>query len=203
MRNIFYQTLIVISITLCQSCYSQELQNLDVYEIDINENDYVQDINNELEKFEGTWQSSSNTNILNLKVIKIQNSFNGEYFEDYIIGEYQYLENGITIVNTLQNLEDPNITPNNNTIGGRLIITPNEYPTCSNCSTNERRLKLYFVDPERDYLSLSITLRYLNGNIPEQITATIISEHGVVTPNEDSPTLPRVPYGTYTLTKTE
>jgi hypothetical protein len=60
---------------------------------------------------------------------------------------------------------------------------------------------MYFIDPERKYLSTTLTIRYLiDLTDPEKITATILARHGVVIP-EDGFTSPRVPYGTYLMEK--
>ncbi|RKE99024.1 hypothetical protein BXY80_1123 [Ichthyenterobacterium magnum] len=74
------------------------------------------------------------------------------------------------------------------------------YVNCSDCSENERRIKLYISDPQRDYLSAHLILRYLiNETNPEKMTATIVALHGGVIPNTDSPISLRVPYGEYLM----
>ena len=62
---------------------------------------------------------------------------------------------------------------------------------------------LNFHDPERNYLSLSLVLRYLPQSFgtPEKMTAALIDNDSVMLPDENSPTVPRVPYGEYLMVK--
>jgi hypothetical protein len=165
---------------------------------------YFKDTFNELDKFEGTWQYTHGTDTLTIVLQKNTHIYNGEYYFDFLIGEYHYVSNGIEVVNTLPLLNDPaNVNGDNSDIQGGLIISNDMYPICNDCSPNERRFKLYFSDPERNYLSLSLVLRYLPQSFgtPEKMTATLIDNDSVMLPDENSPTVPRVPYGEYLMIK--
>jgi len=82
------------------------------------------------------------------------------------------------------------------------IIPTGMFLLCDTCAPDERRVKLYFADSERSYLSVSIVLRYLKDSIiPEKMTATIISNGGGIIPTATSPTETRVPYDEYLMIK--
>ena len=159
---------------------------------------YVKDLNNEMNKFTGTWRFNDGTSSFTLIIQKQENVFNGDYYRDYLVGEYAYTLNGIEVINTLSSLNTPLNQYNN--IGGKNVVIGQDYG-CEDCINNERRFRLYFIDPERKYLSTTLIIRYLvDESNPEKITATIISRGSAVIP-VDGYTSPRVPYGTYLMEK--
>lgn len=163
---------------------------------------YFKDLNNELDKFTGTWLFTNGNTSFKIKIDKKTMFFEGEYYEDILVGEYQYVEDGIELINTIpQLLQNPDDVFNRN-IGGRYIISINQVVACEDCLPNERRLKLYISDPERSYLSISLVLRYLlDESNPEKMTATVVASDSVILPHEDSPQSLRVPYGEYLMVK--
>lgn len=208
MRKLFFTISILL---LALSCKAQTLP-IDTPGHLIEDDSYVKDLNNELNNFVGT-QVYTNGNInFTVTIQKLVHSFNGDYYEDYLIGEYAYTLNGLTIINTLSNRPDEsegntengpdninnvNVTQN---IGGRYLVTRQDLD-CPNCGVNERRIGLYFVDPERKYLHNRMNFRYMEGQTnPEKITIIIKARSGAVIP-EDGFEIPRVPYGTYLMEK--
>lgn len=157
---------------------------------------YLKDLNNELNKFEGTWKYINGTTELVIVLKKKEKVKGLKYYRDKLYGEYSYKKNGVIIVNTLP--LDIN-TPSN--IGGSYIIKNNQFVKCNDCTPDERRVDLYFYDPERKYLNTDIILRYIQGSNPVQIKVTVYSRHGGMIPHENSPTETRVPFGEYLLTK--
>lgn len=109
---------------------------------------YMKDMNILLNPFEGTYlYTNGNTSFKIILVKKVQ-QYNGRYYEDLIIGEYQYIENGVEKVNTLSNI---NIVYNNQSIkhaiSGNLIVDNNfRYWKCPSCPTNEKRLSCSIMD---------------------------------------------------------
>lgn len=102
-------------------------------------------------------------------------------------------------MNTLSNLSNDQAEKN---IEGGYIHKKNEYPACNDCNEGERRIDMYFNDPERSYLSDGIVVRYLFGETnPEKLEVVIYQSGGGILPEEDSPDKPRVPYGTYIMEK--
>jgi hypothetical protein len=72
---------------------------------------YYQDTQYKLNQFEGTWLYDDGTHYIKLVLVKKIQVPVGNYFEDILIGEFQYKLNGTEIINTLSNLNDtlPNI----------------------------------------------------------------------------------------------
>lgn len=161
---------------------------------------YFKDLNNELNKFVGTWIFSDGTNQFTLEMKKVEMVFDGTDYIDKLVGEYKFVSNGVELVNTLQNINNSN--PAKHNVKSRRVIGKDDFVKCEDCTINERRIKFTFYDPERMYLSNAMILRYLlNETNPEKLTATIYSAGGVVLPTEDSPGTPRVPIGSYTIEK--
>lgn len=67
-------------------------------------NTYYKDIDNRLDTFEGTWIYDNGTDYIKIVLIKKIKVSVGDYFEDILIGEFQYKHNGIEKINTLHNL---------------------------------------------------------------------------------------------------
>ncbi|RKE99025.1 DUF6705 family protein [Ichthyenterobacterium magnum] len=194
-------THIIIALLLTLSCKAQS----PIVGIDASRNStpigaYYKDLNNEFNKFVGTWVYTNGNDSLIIKLEKREQVAVRSNYRDMLSGEYKYVENGIEIINTIPLPSEISFAGNKN-IGGGYIITGQNYD-CTGCLDNERRIKLYISDPQRDYLSVYLILRYIvNETNPEKMTATIISTHGGVIPNADSPTSLRVPYGEYLMIK--
>ena len=190
-------------LTLLTSCKSK----LIVVPINSSFNDapagtYFKDFDNEMEKFVGTWQyivgNESLTIVLQKKIMVPYKA----YFEDLLVGEYEYILSGTTLVNTIHLLNNSSITVAEHNILGRRIVPNNAQPICTDCSSSDRRFKLYFFDSERDYLrSVRITLQYITNSSPSQMKVTIAPEDGGILPYDDAPIETRVPYGEYLMTK--
>ena len=159
MKNTIYTLLFAITILSCKA--QNPIVNIDERYKNTPLGGYFKDLNNEFDTFVGTWEFSSGTTELKIIISKQESFFDGEYYEDILIGEYEYKINGFIIVSTLSNLSDPNVSGREHNISGRTIITGNQFIPCQNCDSNERRMKLYFTDPDRNYLATSIVLRYL------------------------------------------
>lgn len=198
MKNILLNT---IAIVLFFSCKAQNpIVAIDAPRTSTVDGAYFKDLNNELNKFVGTWIFSDGTNQFTLELKKVEMVFDGTDYIDKLVGEYKFVSNGVELVNTLQNINNPNTAKHN--VKSRRIIGKDDFIKCEDCAINERRIKFTFYDPERMYLSNALILRYLlNETNPEKLTATIYSAGGVVLPTEDSPETPRVPIGFYTMEK--
>lgn len=64
----------------------------------------IKDLNSLLNPFEGTYLYANGTTSFKIILVKKEHQYNGRYYEDLIIGEYQYIENGIERVNTLSQI---------------------------------------------------------------------------------------------------
>ncbi|NIK93549.1 hypothetical protein GZ212_15420 [Mangrovimonas sp. CR14] len=167
------------------------------------EGTYFKDLNNDFDKFVGIWVYINGGTTFTIQLLQKEMVYDGsEYYFDELFGEYNYLQNGTEIINTLPSLSQ---SPNNfdiRNIGGGHIITNEYYPECYDCSSNERRVMLYFNDPERGYLTTKMVLRYdTNSSNPEKMTVTIFESSSSMLPYEGAPDEHRVPYGEYEMIK--
>ena len=169
MKTLFLTISIVL---LALSCKSQSpIVNIDASRSSTIDRAYFKDLNNEFNKFVGTWIFTDGTKTLTIELKKVEMIFNGKDYEDKLVGEYKYESNGFVIVNTLDNINNQNVAKH--PISGSSIINIDQSIICDDCDIDERRIKLYFDDSERRYLTSYVILRYLNSEIdPEKMTAT-------------------------------
>ena len=73
------------------------------------ENAYYKDLNSDLDRFTGSWLYSNGSTsfkiVIDKKIMKY-NTFSNIY-EDLLIGEYRYVEDGVVKVNTLDLMTNP------------------------------------------------------------------------------------------------
>ena len=178
------------------------IKRLEEYSIFASAGTYFQDIDHELDKYTGTWVSNSAGNIFTIKLQKKTMVNDDGIYSDMLIGEYSYSVNNVMVVNTLDLLASDASRPLMRNIQGNRFHPDDIYPACNDCEIPDKRLKLTFIDPERDYLkSTRLFLQYLPNTSPQQIKVIIASTSGSFLPDENSPTKTRVPYGTYVMTK--
>jgi hypothetical protein len=198
MKYIFYILFLISSILSCKA--QSPIVNIDVPRSNTVDGAYFKDLNNEFNKFVGTWIFTDGTNTLTIKLKKVEMVYNDKDYEDKLVGEYKYESNGFVIVNTLDNINNQNVAKH--PISGSSIINIDQSIICDDCDIDERRIKLYFDDSERRYLTSYVILRYLNSEIdPEKMTATSYLHSSIPFPYEGAPGSPRVPYGTYLMEK--
>lgn len=118
--------------------------NLDGWNLIGTQNAYYKDIDNYLNDYVGTWLYTNGTTSFKIVLEKKEMLPVGNYYADYIVGEYQYIENGIEKINTLPNLSQ--IV--NSSIGGNNIIknTNKVRPRCNDCPPDGRRIKITLYD---------------------------------------------------------
>ncbi|MBN9282822.1 MULTISPECIES: DUF6705 family protein [unclassified Flavobacterium] len=164
---------------------------------------YNKDVDNDFDKYVGTWRFQQGNASLIIVFKKIVHDYfaKGNFYEDLLVGEYQYIINGVEIVNTLDRINIVLSQDDVNNIEGNLIIHRGVYPQCSECSLNEKRIKLHIRDSEREYLDNAIVLRYKNENGTEKIIAKIFKNGTSFMPPDNAPDEMRVPYGEYVLIK--
>jgi len=169
--------------------------------IEIINNAYYKDIDGDLDHFVGTWLYQSGNTSFKITLQKALQYFNGEYYEDLLTGEYQYIEGGVELVNTFSN--NPVDVFYHNITAPR-IIYKGQYPSCPTCSLLERRVFLSFDDPDPNlsYISSAIVLRYINdGSGIEKMEVQLVSNGTKILPYDGAPNQPTVPYGEYILIK--
>lgn len=148
MKHIISVTILIFSLL---SCKAQSpiinLGNTDdgITQMDVPENGYYKDVNNVLNDFEGTWLYTNGNKSLKITLVKNTLYFNGKFYEDIIIGGYQYIENGVEKINTLSDANIPNIGRDASIKGNNI------YDDCSiipadDCVEGEKRLDLSIKD---------------------------------------------------------
>jgi len=160
--------LLLITITACKA-------QSPVYDISHNadgpKGSYYKDINGVLDGYDGTYLYTNGTTSLKF-ILKKKVQSKGYYYKDLIVGEFQYIKNGVELNNTLANMyvnytdEQPN-----HRIKGDMILTGTELG-CSDCSPTEKRLRLSFVDNKSPNIA-AIDIRKTTVNGKEAIRVKI------------------------------
>lgn len=196
-----------IALIALLSCKAQSpIISIGDYSQDIVAGCYLKDVNNQLDPFVGTWSYQNGNTSFTISFRKIVQYYNGTWYEDKLIGDYQYIEEGQELVNYLPNFNDPNINDAQHTIKGSMMIYTKQFPKCEECEDSDirERVRLTFYDTERKYLSNELVIWYYieNYNI-EKIKVWLYDAGTAVLPYEGAPQEIRVPYGEYVLTKVQ
>jgi len=109
---------------------------------------YQKDTNNLLDPFQGTYIYTNGNKSFKIVLKKMIQQPVGSHYEDIVIGEYQYTENGVEKINTLSNLNvvysDQFLKHN---IAGNIILWNNtRLWKCPQCNPNEKRLSVRIID---------------------------------------------------------
>ena len=126
---------------------------------------YLRDNNNLLNTFEGTYQYTNSNTILKIVLVKKIQQYNQEFYEDLIIGEYQYIENGIEKINTLTEINNVYIEQRFHKIDINFLVNNNfKLFPCLDCFSNEKRLYASILDPSTNsYADIVIRKTIING----------------------------------------
>lgn len=171
MKKYIYLTLLCITAITCKA--QSPIYNI----MDVREGikgAYYKDLNNELDGYDGSYTYYSSHYdykigsyvseeliiVLKKKVL----AYDGYYYEDLIVGEYEFKRNGSSLNNTLANI-DINYTNEeiNHAIKGNFILTGTELG-CPDCLPTEKRLRLTIVDKVRFIIKgLDIRKTTVNG----------------------------------------
>lgn len=166
-------------------------------------NAYYKDIDNILNPFEGTWVYSNGDTTLKIVLLKKINQYNTQYYEDLIIGEYQYIENGVEKVNTLSTINNNYSNQILHGIAGNSAISNTNKPPCNDCVAFEKRLRLMFTEPNSELYGQMIVRKIMIGS--EEAIKIIIRKTGDASVWIEGTTPPpsdfMVPSGEYTLIK--
>jgi hypothetical protein len=112
-------------------------------------NYYKKDLNNLLDPFQGTYIYTNGNNSFKIVLKKMIKQSVGLHYEDLIIGEYQYIVNGVEKINTLSNIDIiySNQFLKHNIAGNGIIANINSRVwKCPQCNPNEKRLRLVLED---------------------------------------------------------
>ncbi len=93
-------TLFILNI----NCAIGQIVDLDDRDGSIIANTYYKDTQNKLNQFEGTWVYDDGINYIKLILVKKYQFPEANYFEDILVGEIQYKNDGNEIINTLNKI---------------------------------------------------------------------------------------------------
>lgn len=198
MKNI----LLIITITLISSLFKSQSVVIDISKSGIGQPSgyYRKDINIVLNQFEGTYLYTTGIMSFKIVLVKKNKQYNGSYYEDLIIGEYQYIFKGTEKANTLSNL---NVAYNNQfakhaIAGNSPIGNNNKAWKCPQCNVNEKRLRAKIIDRNTDrHATILIRKTTVNGQEVLQVKVTdILPDFENMNPPDFS-----LPKGEFTMIK--
>lgn len=163
-------------------------------------NCYEKDVNNEYDKFVGEWNYQSGDTSLTFKLKKelhyqIANNRN---FTDLLVGEYQYIENGVEKANTLTDFDNVSISGYRHKISGGIFLHRLPYYCTDNSIPQEVKIELSIEDPNDSFIEGSVILRYVNDSGTEKLEVCI---QNTSTMGEDPNPLLPMPNGFYEMIK--
>ncbi|MBN9283291.1 MULTISPECIES: DUF6705 family protein [unclassified Flavobacterium] len=174
---------------------------------------YYKDVNGFNDQYVGTWLYSNDGNSFKITFVKKLMFYNvtgpKNYYEDYLIGEYQYIENGVEKVNTLSNLNNSFTDITDYNLYSQARIFKSTYPLCPECGEDERRLLLNFNEPSRrniwNGISNKFVIRTFDGQTKLKVQFVYTGNGLEILNSFDGPPANvnsfSVPYGEYVLIK--
>ena len=199
MKNLNILVLLLLSI----NCKAQTpIVDISESEMDLPNGYYIKDLHNLLNPFEGTYVYTNGADTLKIVLVKKVLQYNSQYYEDLIIGEYQYIENGVEKANTLPNINITYLNQRTHKIDGNFLVGKNHRAwKCPECSITELRLKTTIQDViSGRFADLIIRRTTEGGQEVMKINITNISG-GVYTIVEGPPPAFALPIGEFTLIK--
>jgi hypothetical protein len=209
-----YPVLLFLSFIGCKA-QSPIIDRFGIEDYGIVQNAYYKDLNNFFTPYVGTWIYTNGNTTLKITLRKrllfhVTNDIK-TYYTDYLIGEYQYIENGVEKVNTLYdiNINYPDIYSYN--LYSISPVGKNNYPKCQECAENEKRLVMHLNEPSRRHIwggiDNNFILRHFVENGIEKLKIWFVyTGNGIQTINSMDGELTdlstfSLPYGEYTLIK--
>lgn len=143
---------------------------------------YRKDINNKLNKFNGTWVWTNGSDVVTFQLQKVINQYFTEYdaYGDYMIGNYKYTKNNgaLEVVNTI-------LTPSKFNFAGNLL--PQFHPMYAICPENETSINFTFDDIILNKRDCEAIFEFLLGSTT-QLKLTLKNREGMgVLVNEGDP----------------
>ena len=185
MINILITFAFIFSIPIYAQQPVLSLEDQDPY--DTQQGAYYKDLANVLTTFEGTWLYTDGNTSLKIILEKKTMFFEGEYYEDLMIGELQYIENGVEKINTLSDLNQ-NLGRGHH-IKGNLIYRDCDIMTNGDCIEGETRLRLGFIDITGKHWA-AIYLKKRRINEQHALKAYIVFNYSGYDDPMPNPTLP-------------
>ncbi len=197
MKNIINILLLFIFI----SCKSQTVYNINNADHFGKSGYYYKDVENLLDKYVGTWQYTNGNTSLKI-VFKKQIKYyyvDDNYYIDVLIGEYEYIQNGVLVANYLSRLNDSQIDPASHYLNNGIFMDKYRRPLCSICDDMVKRVKIHFTDPQRKYIFYEAFIGLTEDFPTPKLVLKLYGGGGSIP--EGAPDNLRIPLGIYTLNK--
>ncbi|SMC33612.1 DUF6705 family protein [Chryseobacterium sp. YR221] len=145
MKNLFLFIFFSVSIFF----KAQQIYSLRPSEIDLPENSYQKDTNNELPYYEGTWKGIWDNKIIYVTFKKLSNKYdnNFKHYKDYLIGKFKVLDNNGSIL-----FDNTSLTDDNAKING---VSFRKYGD---------KYSLIYVDPDLCNTSGGIAINFIDSS---------------------------------------
>jgi len=211
LKQVFITYIILLLVLSCKAQNIVPIYNINGVELPEDEA-YLKDVDNDYNPYVGTWKWESGNNSLTIIFNKVEQhtSSVGDY-SDLLVGEYQYIENSVELVNTFPLIEPigiPNIINSedamryNNIVSYSITTNDIGFPPCPECDPNTRFIILSIKDPTRPGLWGGIVMaRFVESGV-EKIRAKItmrFNENASI--NYSGPEIITIPVGVYTFIK--
>jgi hypothetical protein len=161
---------------------------------------YYKDINNYLDPFVGTYVYTNGTTSLKIVFEKKTMFYLLNQYEDLLIGEYQYIENGVEKINTLADLNGTYSNQNLPSFSGN-SIRKYGHPKCTGCTPNEIRIRGSLVETSTQNSAFPVILTKIMVGNQVAIKLNIGWEMRTYVVGEEIPLPPSFPGGPYVLLK--
>jgi hypothetical protein len=162
---------------------------------------YYKDVYNNLNQFEGTYKYENGTEKITMVFKKIINFYNGEYYQDLLVGEVKYEINGAVKFDNLSKINNNYPNPFSHDICGNSIITDLDRPVCIGCTPNQKRARVIFFGRDNNDGGTLILQKIIESGQPEKLKIWIRYNNRVLIDGELEPPGPLIKNGYYTLTK--
>jgi len=137
---------LIIILIVCNG-FTQTIKPLEQWNGLMESNTYFKDINNVFNSFTGTWKFVHSNNEITITLLKKnQVKVHDSTWADMLIGEIKYIKEGVEIINTLNNIGLGSSSDNKNFLEGDFIVTDPYFLKCNDCTVNEKRVYLNFID---------------------------------------------------------
>ena len=148
MKNIILFSIIIILSTL--SCTAQQILPILNGPVPRPIPYYSKDIDNDFNVYEGTWLWQDGNDSWEITFDKKVRVPDGNSFQDLLIGEYRYIEDGVMLINNLP--IDNSITEysQHNIYAGVISTLNNDAPPCNECAVDARFIRATLTDPNRE-----------------------------------------------------
>lgn len=194
--------LIFVIILLSLSCKAQNIVPLFDGPIDVPTGSYFKDVDNDFQPFIGEWKWEDGNSAWTIQFLKIEMVPEFQTYTDVLIGEYQYIENGVELINELPFTPNTEDSTTHNIWGGVISLVPNGAPPCDECPSDSRYIELRIKDSTRQGRFGDIIFVRFTENGIEKMRLELYNSSYMG--NYDHPGVPNeltIPEGTYTFIK--